>query len=142
MALIPESSYPVAFWRDRIARLLLGLIAVAAVAGAASLIPEVIDAAGDAKTTKVWRAYGLVTFAGLFVLLAWRPRSTPGLWELTILNKLALAVTGAFWTVGEVDGAGAMAAADGVLTAVLIACYALTRGWTAWSSSAGRGPGA
>lgn len=125
---------PVAAWRDRVARVLLVLGAVAALAGGVSMIPDYTALPG-AEVERVWRSFGLVVFAGLFLLLAWRPRGLPGVWELVIFHKAALTVAGMFWLSGEVDGAGELVVSDGVLTAVLVGCYLLTEGWTAWRPS-------
>ena len=37
---------------------------------------------------ETWRLLGFGTFAGLFALLAYRPRYYAGVWELAIANKL------------------------------------------------------
>jgi hypothetical protein len=58
------------------------------------------------------------------VLLARRPRAYPGVWELAILNKVALTITALF------TGDGTVLAADGVLSALLVAAYVLARGWS------------
>ena len=51
-------------------------IAAAGAAGAAlSSIATVLGADGPTKIVETWRLYGLVVFAGLFALLALRPRA-------------------------------------------------------------------
>ena len=49
----------------------------------------------ELKVLEAWRAYGLVVFAGLFILLALRPRAMRGVWELAIFDKAALTLTAA-----------------------------------------------
>jgi len=75
----------------------------------------------------------LLVFAGLFVLLAFRPRRSPGVWELVIFLKTAVAVTAAVFVGGGARDAATVAAADGVLTVVLITAYFLSRGYSGWA---------
>ena len=73
-------------------------------------------------------------FAGLFVLLALRPRAMPGVWELAIFDKAALTLTAMTWLSAEppVADAAVVVTVDGALTVLLVAAYLLTRAWTAW----------
>lgn len=103
------------------------LLVVASVGAAVAAVPAAADAfaaGGALRSALVWQAYGLLVFAGLFALLAWRPRAYRGVWELAILNKLALTVTALF------TGDGPTLVADGVLSALLVAAYVLARGWS------------
>ena len=59
------------------------------------MIGSVADASGPLQVAETWRLAGLPVFAGLFVILAVEPRRTAGLWELVIVNKLALVAAGA-----------------------------------------------
>ena len=72
--------------------------------------------------------YGFLVFAGLFLLLAFRPRRSPGVWELVIFHKTAVAVTAGAFVGGGARDAATVAAADGVLAVVLITAYFLSRG--------------
>lgn len=118
--------------RDRIARVILSVCAVGALAATVSMAVSVADADGPLQIAETWQLAGLPVFAGLFVILAVGPRRTAGLWELVIANKLALVAAGATFLSGT-DGAGEIVAVDGALVALLIAAYVLTRGWTAWT---------
>jgi hypothetical protein len=82
---------------------------------------------------EIWRFAGFVLFSGLFALLAYRPLHYAGVWELVIVNKLALTIV-ALTYASDADGAGEVALVDGVLTGVLFAAYLLSRGWRAWSN--------
>ncbi len=62
--------------------------------------------------------YGSPVFAGPFVLLALRPRRSPGVWELVVFHKTAAAV----------------AVADGVLATVIVIAYFLSRGHVGWKT--------
>jgi hypothetical protein len=81
--------------------------------------------------------FGFPVFAGLFVILAAAPRRTSGLWELVIANKVALTIAGATF-LSDIDGKNDFLYGDGILSALLIAAYVLTRGWTAWNKPSPR----
>ena len=119
--------------RDRIARIILAICAAGAVMATASMAASVADADGSLQVAETWQLAGLPVFAGLFVILAVGPRRTAGLWELVIANKLALVAAGATYLSG-IDGAFEFVIVDGVLIALLITAYVLTRGWTAWTT--------
>lgn len=118
-----------------VARVLLALAAVGAVASGLGSIGAVVDASPDTRIVEAWRALGLVFFGGVFTLLALRPHALRGLWEITLANKLLLTVlAAAFGATGAATDAWATAAADGVLTLLLVVAYVLARGWRATSS--------
>jgi hypothetical protein len=120
---------------DRIGRVLLWIAAVGAAGAAVSAISTVLGAGGTTKVVETWRLYGFVVFAGLFVLLALRPLGYRGVWELAVLNKVALTVTAlAYAARGGISSTGGIIAWDGGLSLVLIAAYVCCRGWTAWSA--------
>jgi hypothetical protein len=121
-------------WRRRLASGLLAVAAISALGSAAVDIAGLATADPELKVLEAWRAYGLVVFAGLFILLALRPRAMRGVWELAIFDKAALTLTAAAWLSAEppVTGATAVVAIDGALTVLLVAAYLLTRAWTAW----------
>lgn len=116
--------------RDRIARIILGFCAIGALLATASMAASVADGDGELQVAETWQLAGLPVFAGLFVILAVGPRRTAGLWELVIANKLVLVAAGVTFLSG-VEGAAEFVVVDGVLVALLIAAYVLTRGWTA-----------
>jgi hypothetical protein len=119
--------------RDRIAPVLLVLAAIGAVLAVAGAIEAVANATPTTRVVETWRMLGFGTFAGIFLLLAYRPRIYAGIWELAILNKLALTVF-AFSYGSQVDGATTALVADGAITLMLLAAYVLSRGWQAWSA--------
>ena len=76
---------------------------------------------------------GFLVFAGIFALLAFRPRTLPGLWELSIMDKAGMTLLAAVFAVTrDAQGAVTTAVADGALTALLITAYVLARGYRAW----------
>ncbi|GII42758.1 hypothetical protein [Planotetraspora phitsanulokensis] len=129
-----ETSAGSARTRDLIARALLILAAVGALAAVAGAVGAVADAGPATRFVETWRMLGFGVFAGVFLLLGYRPRLYAGIWELAILNKLGLTVAALSFGSGT-DGAGAALIADGAVTLILLAAYVLSRGWTAWSTA-------
>lgn len=117
--------------RRRTSRLLAALAAAGAAVAAVSSIPLVAGAEAQNAMVETWRLYGLLVFAGLFLLLAWRPHGYRWLWEIVILNKLLLTLTAGYFLLrgSGVEGAGAVLVADGLLTVVLLVAYCVARGW-------------
>lgn len=120
-----------------VARALLVIAALGALAAAAGSIQTVRDAGPETLVVEVWRLAGYTLFSGLFALLAYRPVHYAGVWELVIVNKLALTVVTLTYA-ADADGAREVALADGALTAVLLGAYLLSRGWQAWTYTARR----
>lgn len=121
--------------RDRAAKIMLWLAALGALAAAVSAAGEVWDADGGSKVVETWRAYGLVVFSGLFMLLATAPRGYRGVWELVIFHKVALTVTALLYAAhGGIAGTASIVVWDGAVSVLLISAYVFSRGWT--SSSA------
>jgi len=79
---------------------------------------------------ETWRMFGFLVFAGLFAVLALRPRASAGVWEVVIFHKLALAVSAFF--LSEASEAVASGMVDAVLVLLLGSAYLLTRGWRSW----------
>lgn len=119
-------------WRDRIGRGLMLLAAIGAATAFASALPSVRAAGADTVWLETWRLFGYVVFAGLFALLAWRPRALPGIWELAFLHKAAMA-SAAMVLVGarEADMAGPV---DAVLAIAIAVAYGCCKGWLGWRS--------
>lgn len=115
-----------------IARVLLVLASVSALAAGVSTIGAPFAAPPETRIVEAWRMFGLLFFGGVFALLAWRPHGYRGVWELAILHKVALVVVAAVFLAGA-GAAGAVEAlvADGILVVVLVAAYLLARGWQA-----------
>lgn len=119
--------------RDRVATVLLLLAALGALFSFVDAIGAAMAADPGARVTESWRMYGFLVFAGLFVLLALRPRRSPGVREPVIFHKTAVAVTAAALVRGGAEDAATVAAADGVLAVVLITAYFLSRGYSDWT---------
>ena len=113
------------------ARVLLLVASAGALASALLAAGDVLGAGGATRMVLTWQAYGFVVFAGLFALLAHRPRGYRGVWELVIFHKVALTVTAAAYAAhGGIEGTGAVLLGDGIVSALLIAAYVLARGWS------------
>jgi hypothetical protein len=92
-----------------------------------------VQTAGPAtQQVETWRLFGFLMFAGVFVLLGIWPRRLPGLWELTIADKVGLTIVEALLIRTGAVGAQLAAYSDAILCAFLIAAYLLSRGYTAW----------
>ncbi|GAA0537768.1 hypothetical protein GCM10010172_18880 [Paractinoplanes ferrugineus] len=113
-----------------------GLAAFAALATSGAFVNGVlmtISAPDDRLFVEGWRVSSFAIFAGLFALLAFRPRRSAGVWELLLAGKSALVVFGV--TAGRVPEARPAAVIDFALVVVVAAAYVLCRGWLAWRST-------
>ena len=119
--------------RDRIAKILMLVASAAALYALATGVGLALGSGPDTQQVQWWRVLGYAFFAGVFALLAFRPRSYPGLWELAIVDKAALTLVEALLTRNGAADAAATAAADGSLTVILIAAYLLSRGYSSWT---------
>src|SRR5690606_7293500 len=118
--------------RDRVAAVLMYLAAVGAFVAFIGAIPAVRDADSATVLVESWRMLGFLVFAGLFALLAARPRHYAGVWELAFLHKAGMAVTALLLLDGDAEGAGSIASIDGALAVMILLAYVLARGHTAW----------
>jgi len=118
-------------WRTPAARILLGLAAIGAVVSCAIGVGQTMDAGPTTQAVEAWRTLGFAAFAGFLALLAWRPRGYPGVFEIVIANKAALAILG-MTVLASADGASEFVVFDGSLTIAIVAAYILVDGWTAW----------
>lgn len=117
-------------WSETVGR---GLMLVAAIAALGAFVGDAATlshVSADRLWVECWRAFGFLVFAGLFVLLAWRPRQSPLLWELVFLHKAAMVATNI--VAGDVPEARAGAMVDLVLCVVILCSWILTRGWLSW----------
>lgn len=107
--------------RQRLAVVLLVVAAVGAAIGGASVLLALGDVDGAHRTAEIWRGWGLLFFAGLFVVLARTPSAPAALWWLVVANKAALAVS------MGVAGEPALAVTDAVLAALVLVAYVLSQ---------------
>lgn len=118
--------------RDRIATALMLVSALGALYAFITAIGAVQTAGPATQQVESWRMFGFLMFAGVFILLGVWPRRLPGLWELTIANKVGLTIAEALLIRNNAAGAQFTAISDGILSAFLVAAYLLSRGYTAW----------
>lgn len=117
--------------RAVVGRALLILAALGAAGAAGAGIAQLATAPPEQALTDAWRAFGLVIFAGLFALVAWRPTAYPGVLELAFAHKLALALIA--WTQLETaDGALLTLILNGLLVLALVVAYVLLGCHRAW----------
>ena len=121
-------------WRMTTARVLLGVAAAGAFTSFVLQVGPTMDAGPATQAVEAWRTVGLAAFAGFFALLAWRPLAYPGVFEIAIASKAALAVLG-LTALPSADHASEFVDFDGILAVVLVAAYLLVDGWTAWRSA-------
>jgi hypothetical protein len=119
---------------------LLGVAALGAVFAFVGAVGATVAAGPETRVVESWRTYGFLVFAGLFVLLALRPRLYPRVWELVILHKSATALTAAS-LLGSAADAPTVAVVDGILAAMIIAAYLLARGYAGWTRLLARDTG-
>lgn len=72
--------------RDRIATALLATAGVSALVAGFTALFSKSETTGNGQLAEMWWAYGLFVYAGLFVVIAWRQRSSPGVWELAFAH--------------------------------------------------------
>jgi uncharacterized transporter YbjL len=118
--------------RDRIATILMLVSALGALFAFITAIGAVQTAGPATQQVETWRLFGFLMFAGVFVLLGIWPRRLPGLWELTIANKVGLTLVEALLIRTNAVGAQFAAISDAILCVFLVAAYLLSRGYTAW----------
>jgi hypothetical protein len=120
-------------WQDRLGRGLMWLAALGAFSAFASAFAAVKSATPETIWVETWRLFGFLVFAGMFVLLALRPRNSAGVWELAFFHKTAMAVSALF--LSDAKGAAMAGTIDAVLAVLIAMAYIFTRGWMAWKSS-------
>ena len=111
-----------------------GILVLAALGALSAFVVAVsaVRAAGpETLVVESWRMFGFLVFAGVFLLLAYRPRQYPGIWELVIFHKAAVASFLAVVGSEAIDGTSA-AIADGVLAIALVVAYLLIGGYRSW----------
>ena len=128
--IVPENSPR---WQDCLGRGLMWLAALGALSAFASGFAAVNSATPQTIWVETWRMFGFLVFAGMFVLLALRPRNSAGVWELAFFHKAAMAVSALF--LSGAQGAAMAGTIDAVLAVLIALAYILTRGWMAWKSS-------
>jgi hypothetical protein len=113
--------------------ILLLLAAAGALYSCLAAFSSIALASPALQMVESWRMYGFLVFGGLFVLLAFWPRHYPGIWELVIFHKAAMAITAATLIASGAPGAQTIALVDGTLAAITLAAYILTKGYTGWA---------
>jgi peptidoglycan/LPS O-acetylase OafA/YrhL len=121
-------------WADRTGRTLLAIDALATLGAFAQGIPRVADAADEQLLTEFWRTTAYIVFAGMWALLAIAPREQRGMWELILVQKIAVTLL-AIVSIGKPEAAQT-AVIDGFVVVTTVAAYVLCRGWYTWRPGA------
>jgi len=119
-------------WQDRLGRGLMWIAALGAFSAFLSAYGTLNAATSETIWVQTWRLFGFLVFAGMFALLALRPRNSVGIWELAFFHKAAMAVAALFLSgANEAAMAGSI---DAILAVFIAISYILTQGWVAWKS--------
>ena len=119
---------------DRIGRGLMWVNFAATIFAFADGINRMSNASDDRLWVEGWRTFAYLVFAGLFALIALRPRAQRGLWELILGHKTALVVFAV--VVGGLPEARLAGLVDFALVLLTATAYVLCRGWRAWRTTA------
>jgi hypothetical protein len=121
-----------AVWQDRFGRGLMGLAALGALAAFLSGFAAVQAASLDTIWVQTWRWFGFLVFTGMFMLTAFRPRKSAGIWELAFFHKTAMFISSVF--LANSPEAGMAGSIDGILALMILIAYICTRGWSGWKN--------
>ncbi len=118
--------------KDRVAMGLMLFAAIGALYAFVSAIGVALGAGPETQQVEWWRVFGFLLFTVLFVMLAIKPRSYPGLWELILVDKAALTAVEFSLITNNAANAFSTAVVDGILTLVILAAYLLSQGYRSW----------
>ena len=125
------SPKPVSIWQNRLGSFLMWVAASGALLAFVSGISVVASTTSNVVWLETWRNFGFLMFAGMFALLALRPRLSPGIWELAFFHKATMAISALFLI--DVNEAAEAGLIDGILAVMLLIAYLCMRGWRGWS---------
>ena len=132
MVSVHTSIATVATWRDRVATGLMQLAMLGAFLSFVTSINTIATSSPATQVVEIWRMYGFLVFTGLYMLLAFWPRRSAGIWELVILDKAALGITGLVLLGRGVADAKTILIFDGSLAVITIVAYVLAKGYAGW----------
>ena len=132
MVSVHTSIATVATWRDRVATGLMLLATLGAFFSFVTSINTIATSSPSTQVVEIWRMYGFLVFTGLYVLLAFWPRRSAGIWELVILDKVALGITGLVLLGRGVADAQTILIFDGSLAVITFVAYLLAKGYAGW----------
>lgn len=118
---------------DRIGRGLLALCSIATVGALVQGIQITSQVSDERVITEAWRTFAYIVFAGLWAMLAIAPRSQRGIWELVLVQKIAITVFAliAF----DLPDAQKTFFVDLSLVVATAIAYVLCRGWYGWRTT-------
>lgn len=118
-------------WRDKVVLGLIGLASLGALFGVTSSFPSVSNPE-LATTTGVANVINDLFIVSLFLLLGFRPRSYPGLWELVLLHRTALLGAGGIFLLAAPGISLVGLLADFGVLMILSAAYLFAGGYRVW----------
>jgi hypothetical protein len=127
-------------WKDRLGRALMGLLVVLTMAAFVDGLKRMGVAPTNRIWIETWRTFAYLMFAGLFGLLALRPRNSPAIWELTFGHKSAVVIFG-LWLGNAVPEVSLAVKMDGALVVFIATAWTLCRGWLSWTTLRAPDPG-
>lgn len=126
----PGFMEPVQSASDAAGRVAMAVVAITALGAAWFSAQSTMSGPASAEWAGLWRAAGLMMFSALFAIVALRPRMSPGLWELALFHKAAVAAISPFSSDPEAFTGGMI---DLALAVIIAAAYISTKGWKGWT---------
>ena len=117
-------------WADRVGRTLMAVNALATLGALADGVGRVAASPDAHLLTEAWRTLAYIVFAGLWAIIAVAPRRQWGIWELILIQKIAITAFAAAH-IGVPD-APKHVVVDGFLVVTTALAYVLCRAWQAW----------
>jgi hypothetical protein len=117
-------------WQDVLGRALMALACLGALFAFYGSIATVRAAPTETVWVETWRMFGFLVFAGMFALLAIRPRLSPGIWELAFFHKAAMGIS--VLVLSKARDAITAGTVDAALAVLIAVAYVCTRGWRSW----------
>lgn len=119
-------------WKEQLGKLLMIAASIGALSAFIESMGVVRQAATETFWVESWRMGGFLVFAGLFFMLAIKPRMMPGIWELVFFHKLFMVVMAVKHP--EYNEAALAGIIDAVLLLFITSAYILLKGWLSWKS--------
>lgn len=119
---------------DRIGRGLLWFCSVSTLGAFALGIQIMTEVSDERVLTEAWRTFAYLVFAGLWAMLAIAPRGWRGVWELVLIQKIAITVFAL--VTFDLPDAQKTFFVDATLVVATLAAYVLCRGWLGWRTTA------
>jgi len=121
---------PIASRRDLVGRILFAVLSLSTLGAFVDGIRLASSAGPDTFFMQWWRTLAYLVFAAIFALLALRPRSTPGMWEIVLIQKVTITIIG-YLNIHAAE-APRDSTVDLYLVILMVPAWILCRGWLGW----------